>query len=461
MADMLIYLGSMSFSAFFMAFALNSALMPRLRKWLSIAVFVAVVVWFNYLFHYSAAIAAAIPDFRMRSNIKMIVFWVVWILYIGLAFKNTVKEKILSFMLMVGGLIVAEIALGMVFSVVFNVSADEVRFMENANFILYNVTCIASYAFTCFLVYLAIMALQKQKPHIPVSAAMVLAVILCVNISFMCIIANSNAYNKDTFTRVTLTVSPILILLLSVALYILMRRLSEREILKEKLYWSESIKALELEYYTGLQNKTNEMRKIRHDLKDNLESVKILIRENTAESTQKAEEILQSLDDGISSSKVPVYSQNVIVNTVVSMKAEEARQKGIDFHAAIDVPKELTFDSIDINCVYLNLLNNAIEGCLRTPDETEKSVSIKSAVRAGYLFIKTENPCALLKTDMSGKPKTAKEDKKNHGLGLSLIKDIAEKYDGMFETKIEKGKFTASVTLSLSCADNTNKKHNM
>lgn len=243
--------------------------------------------------------------------------------------------------------------------------------------------------------------------------------------------------------------SPIPLLLLFAALYWLMRRLSEQEVLREKLYWSENLKALELDYYTDLQRKFDEIRKIRHDFKDHTESIQLLLEENTPESIKWATDILMSLNKSIDATKIPLYTENIIVNTIVGIKADEAKRNSIDFQAALDLPKELNIESIDLNCVFLNLLNNAVESCRRMPEDTQKSIKLKSCVRAGYLIIKTENPYLDFQTDEKGKFKTTKSDKASHGLGLALIQDIAEKYDGTFETKTENGQFTALVTLRI------------
>ena len=211
----------------------------------------------------------------------------------------------------------------------------------------------------------------------------------------------------------------------------------------------ENVKSLELEYYNNLQQKTNEVRKIRHDFKDNIDTVKLLVDENTEESIRLAKEILSSLDNSIKAAKIPVYTDNLVVNTVVGAKADEANKAGITFNGAIDIPHELSFESIDLNCVFLNLLNNAIESCKKLPDGENKEITLKAAVKAGYLIIKTENPYISLDTDKSGKIKTSKTDKENHGFGMTLINDIAQKYDGTFETKTENGIFTAVLSLKI------------
>jgi len=103
---------------------------------------------------------------------------------------------------------------------------------------------------------------------------------------------------------------------------------------------------------------------------------------------------------------------------------------------------------VDLNCVFLNLLNNAIEATEKL-EKTEKTISLRSEIKAGYLFVKVENEFKTLETNQGGKLVTTKEDKENHGIGTSLLLEIARKYDGQFETEIRESFFNAVVSLKV------------
>lgn len=227
-----------------------------------------------------------------------------------------------------------------------------------------------------------------------------------------------------------------------------MIRVSDNEVLREKLYWLESVKGIELDYYNKLQDKTNDMRRIRHDFKGVIDSVNLLINENTPKSLQKAKELLSALNNSLNATKIPVYSQNLVANAVIAAKQEEAKNDKIEMDIAVNIPEKISIEAIDLNCVFLNLLNNAIEACKKLPTEQRK-ITLKSTVQAGYLMIKTENPYLSVETDKQGKIKTTKLDRKNHGFGLSLIEDISKKYDGYFEINTNDNIFITTVALHL------------
>ena len=63
------------------------------------------------------------------------------------------------------------------------------------------------------------------------------------------------------------------------------------------------------------------------------------------------------------------------------------------------------------------------------------------------MFVKVENEFKTLEINQGGKLLTTKEDKENHGIGTSLLSEIAKKYDGEFETNQEENKFIAVVSM--------------
>ena len=225
-----------------------------------------------------------------------------------------------------------------------------------------------------------------------------------------------------------------------------MIRVSDRELLKEKLYWLESVKEIELNYHSKLQEKSNDIRKIRHDFKGTLDSVLVLINEDTPHSREKAKALLNSLNDRVSATKLPIYTKNLVANAVISAKIEEANKLNTNISVAVDLSEQISIEEIDINCVFLNLLNNAIDACQKLPAENRK-ILLKATIQAGYLIIKTENPYLSIETDNKGKFKSTKENKSEHGFGLSLIEDIAKKYDGYLQIDTSNNTFTAIVSL--------------
>lgn len=429
-----------------MSYAYSKILTPKINGLLTSSLYSLGVVFINFVFNYSNGFESLIPDYILRMNLKMFAMPSFTLIFFVIAFKEKIVKKLFSFFLVTVANLIVETTFGFVISSIFkDVVAATVRDLPWNQKLIYYLGGFISYCIGSAILY-TICKRKELKVDYPLVSVFV--VIMFVNMLLLYTIINNQSYTHDFITQAMLLIAPLLILVLCIISYIIMKKLNEREILKEKLYWLESVKEIELDYYNKLQDKTNNMRRIRHDFKGILDSVNFLINENTPKSLAKAKELLMALDNSLNLTKLPVYSRNLVANAVIAAKCEEASEDSIKMEIAVDIPEEVTIDAIDLNCVFLNLLNNSIESCKKLPIQQRKVV-LKATTQAGFLIIKTENPYLSVKTNAQGKIKTSKNDSENHGFGLSLIEDISKKYDGYFEVYTDNSIFISTVSLGL------------
>ncbi len=388
-----------------------------------------------------------VPEVDTQRNIRSVGLLITMIIFIAFLFKDSAIEKLKAGALFQICVLVFEGVLVTVYTSILGISFEEQAFeLSLGEQTIYAICCIGTYSLLSLTMRFVF---KKIKIKVPISVMATLSIIIVMNCMMMMFIYSSNYANKDTFTTIILYLVPATIITMCIALYRIMMRVSDNEVLHEKLYWLESVKGIELDYYNKLQDKTNDMRRIRHDFKGVIDSINLLINENTPESLDKAKELLSALNNSLNATKIPVYSQNLVANAVIAAKHEEALADKIEMKITVDIPEEVSIEAIDLNCVFLNLLNNSIEACKKLPAEQRKII-LKSTVQAGYLMIKTENPYSSVKTDKQGKIKTTKSDSENHGFGLSLIEDISKKYDGLFEITTNNNCFIATVSLKIN-----------
>ncbi|MDD3172519.1 MAG: GHKL domain-containing protein [Herbinix sp.] len=132
------------------------------------------------------------------------------------------------------------------------------------------------------------------------------------------------------------------------------------------------------------------------------------------------------------------YCENPAVNAAVCHYAKLAEQSGIPVEIELDIPSNLTLDSLELSMVVSNLLENAIVACRKQSDS--KPLYIKFICRhIGRLLLEMENPCtADTSLDENGYPATLE---KGHGIGSKSVIAFARKYEGELIYKIEKGVF--------------------
>ncbi|MCF0228339.1 MAG: GHKL domain-containing protein [Parasporobacterium sp.] len=188
------------------------------------------------------------------------------------------------------------------------------------------------------------------------------------------------------------------------------------------------------------------IKKIRHDIKNNLLLIGSLIQNG---DTEEASSIIRQSVSQIEFASVGL-SQSTgrgVVDAVIANKAALARSRHISFSYKLDYIPAIAIDSIDISSVITNLLDNALESAEK---ETNGFAEIKIINMESYIAINVINSCSSLPQTSSSDKNiliTTKTDKTLHGFGTEIINDIAKKHGGSFVWKFSDHIFNANVLL--------------
>ena len=144
-----------------------------------------------------------------------------------------------------------------------------------------------------------------------------------------------------------------------------------------------------------------------------------------------------------------VYCENPIVNSVLVLKKRLAEEKNIPMQIITYVDKDTGVDPLDLCSLFCNLIDNAIEASEKITDrEEEHSIKISADCRSGFLILRVENRAQQVPEFRNGTCRTSKStDKELHGLGLKLVRQIVEEYDGRMEIKTAGHKITVTACI--------------
>ncbi len=195
---------------------------------------------------------------------------------------------------------------------------------------------------------------------------------------------------------------------------------------------------LQSEYYEKIQENIDATAKIRHDINNIVNIIKIQLSENTAESRKKAAELTNEIYKIMASTNTKRYCENRIVNTVLFDKEIIANNADIKLCDEVILNETTNIENFDLCRLFVNLLDNAINALKNYNGDSPKTIFISCKESKGFLYIKTENPYISI---------TDSHKKRSDGYGLKIIEDIANKYGGTLITKAENGKFKILVTL--------------
>jgi len=179
--------------------------------------------------------------------------------------------------------------------------------------------------------------------------------------------------------------------------------------------------------YTELEKAMEKNQQLSHDLKNHILVLKHFKMEENYEGIDRyIEEIEQSFFD----IKRSVWTGNQIADMLLEQKRTMAEQEGITFTIQAVPIAEWMFDDSETCSLLGNLLDNAIEACMRMDDNADKWISVKIENQKQLLFIKIENSVNEAPVMEKGRPVSVKKDKMRHGYGLKNVERILNKYDG-------------------------------
>ena len=130
----------------------------------------------------------------------------------------------------------------------------------------------------------------------------------------------------------------------------------------------------------------------------------------------------------------------MVAASYLEKKSEDLAKQGIAFESEVRLPSGLNISNPDLICVLGNLLDNAQEACQRTPEPT---IILKAAYQKPYCSISCSNT-AVEPGKGSAKRRIPELER---GVGLTILRDVAKRYDGEFRTEWENGWFKANMIL--------------
>lgn len=182
--------------------------------------------------------------------------------------------------------------------------------------------------------------------------------------------------------------------------------------------------AEQFRYYQELEKiqkkKEEDIAKIRHDIANHLNVLEEMNKE------ENGREILKKIDKhqgdlcGVS-----------VVDCLIKEKIGICKEKGIIFERKISgIQKEIS--AYDMIGLMANLLDNAIEAAEKNEGES-KYISLEMNELQGIFHIVLENGKCSDEKPLDKNLQTTKSEKRKHGYGTRIIKDVVERNDGKIE----------------------------
>lgn len=194
-----------------------------------------------------------------------------------------------------------------------------------------------------------------------------------------------------------------------------------------------------------VQNIYGQMRGWRHDYHNHLQTMKAHL---SLGQTTELSDYLDKLDNDLTSVDTVIKTGNITIDAILNSKISLAVSRKINVNTKATVPSEIKISEVDLCVIIGNLLDNAMEACLKQPNEAERFMRVYIGILKGQLYISVSNSVGG-EIKKSGKAYISTKDSFSHGFGLMRVDKIADKYSGYINRQNEDGVFATEVMLPL------------
>ena len=327
-------------------------------------------------------------------------------------------------------------------STVFLISSFTNRYLANyqSEVILIIVEVVSSKILYFLVTVILIKFVHKDSLYVKIPIGFyiypITSLITVISLWYICI--------KDKMTydsQVIISVISVLLLFSTVFLFFSYQYRAKRENQLVILQQEQDKNKTDLIYYEVLEEQNNNLRTYAHDAKNHLMAIQNL--NNDPEIENYISKLLKRLADYSNVS----HSGNRILDVIINKYITECRLKEILFEFDVKNNNLSDIEYYDIVTILTNLLDNAVEASEKSD---KKYILLETDYRNNFSVIIITNSCNRAPTfDALSIPKTTKENKLIHGVGIKSVKKTLKKYSGdvAFEYNPDNKLFSATIML--------------
>lgn len=380
--------------------------------------------WIIFICYFISFIIQYTINLFNSPYLNLLSFFICNLFIVLIGFSSTLKQSLFDVVLLEGIMITTEVVIMYLFSSILEIDLLECK---NNELIIFLETAATKILYFIIAYIISRFSKKAYKYKRVINKYSVLLFLMPV--SSILVISSyaylSFNYNVNKTTNFLFTFSSLIMLISNIIIFIIHERIIDVLIKNTELELEKQKSHINEEYYIELEKQYDSSNILIHDIKKCLGNIKGLLLQN---DNSKAIEYIDSIYDGYDIKQIKKYSNNKLINVIVSRYAQLCYNNNIEFSADIrDVNFSFIKDS-EITTLFDNLFENAFEATKKCPN---KFINIEVDYRnENYIFIKMLNSINNKPLFQNGLPITTKKDKKGHGIGIKSILKIVKKYHG-------------------------------
>lgn len=182
---------------------------------------------------------------------------------------------------------------------------------------------------------------------------------------------------------------------------------------------------MQKKHYSELASQIEKIRTMRHDIRHHLTQLSVLLKDR---NTEAAVQYLEKVTHSTSTSAPLTFCEAYYVDVLLRYYYSCAEDLHIPMTVHANVPTEPGVPEEDLCVILGNILENAFDASTPVP-QNQRRITVAMICQEGTVCIEVKN---TFKGELvpDGKSFYSSKEKGRHGIGLSSVRSMAEKYSG-------------------------------
>lgn len=215
--------------------------------------------------------------------------------------------------------------------------------------------------------------------------------------------------------------------------------------LQERRYTAQNLRRMKDqlgalgEYNRLIQESRDTVAVMRHDLRHTYRLLYMMLQAGEVDAAKKYIETREKL---LGRTAIKTFCRLPLINAALSICIRRAENLNIEVRHKINLPQEISVDEGDFALLISNLLENAVNACIRQPTNRRR-ISIAMQSVNGQFVLSVANLCdETITFDEKNYPHPSGE---GHGLGIASVKNFSDKYGAYTNFSQENGVFKVTM----------------
>ncbi len=225
-------------------------------------------------------------------------------------------------------------------------------------------------------------------------------------------------------------------------IYTLVMHLINERVANDRLREKESLLTLQKAQYENLQERIEEAKTARHDMRQHLHMISAYL---TDEKYPEAQAYINNLRKSIPESGSLHLCEHYATNAILQYFQGLAKENNIIFSTQIELPPDINIPDEALTVLLGNLCENAVHACIKEPNAV---ITVRGKIDKDSVFFKITNTFSgRTKRTSDGLFLSTKHE--GRGIGLRSVRNIVSNYNGILKINPNGGLFTVSVLLKI------------